>query len=77
MSQENAKVHQAQNPDTLTVESGGTINVKTGGAITANGTQASLIADALTAGSATAADCATKLNLVIAALKGIGAIASS
>ena len=45
MAGENAKVHQSQSPDELTVESFGSINIKAGGVIKAAGTQASAIAD--------------------------------
>lgn len=37
MAGENAKVHQSQNPDLLTVESGGRILVKSGGTLEAEG----------------------------------------
>lgn len=43
MAGENAKVHKSQTPDTLTIESGGNIDVRSGGKITAAGTQASAI----------------------------------
>ena len=63
------KVHFPQGGDSLQVE--------TGGKITAAGTQAAAITDALTAGSATAANCATTINLILAALRGVGVVASS
>ena len=63
------KVHLPQGGDSLQIESGGKI--------TAAGTQASAITDALTAGSATAANCATTINSILAALRGVGIVASS
>ena len=62
------KVHRP-NGDELRVESGGKI--------TNAGTQATAITDALTAGSATAANCATTINSILAALRGVGIVASS
>ncbi|OPZ41599.1 MAG: hypothetical protein BWY94_02367 [Actinobacteria bacterium ADurb.BinA094] len=66
----------------LTVASGGSVDVETGGKILANGTQASHIADAAVA-AGTAPDKAEfdavvgKLNAVLAALEGVGVLASS
>ena len=62
---------------TLTVPADGFINVATGGQIKANGTQASLISDVPTAGSADAAANATAINSILDILEGIGAMASS
>ena len=59
------------------VQGGGAIDVATGGAITANGTQAAHIANVATAGSATAAANATAINSILAALRGVGVLASS
>jgi hypothetical protein len=56
---------------------GDQLRVNSGGKITAAGTQAAAITDALTAGSATAANCATTINLILAALRGVGVVASS
>ena len=79
-----AKVHRPQGGDQLVVESGGSIQVKTGGKILPNsGTQAAHIADtsAITGGeSPTEAEfnaLQTKLNSVLAALRGVGILASS
>jgi hypothetical protein len=58
-------------------QGGASINVATGGRITANGTQAGVIANVPTAGSATAADNATAINSILAALRGVGIIAAS
>lgn len=63
------KVHLPQGGNELRVESGGKI--------TAAGTQAANIADVATAGSATAAANATAINAIIAALEGVGILASS
>lgn len=78
------KVYRAQGGDNLVVASGGSIQVLTGGKILPNGgTQATAIADAtaLTGGeSPTEAEhntIITKLNSVLAALRGAGIIASS
>lgn len=78
------KVYREQGGDKLVVASGGSIQVKTGGKILPNsGTQAAHIADAtaITGGeSPTEAEhnaLVTKLNSVLAALRGAGIIASS
>ena len=82
-----AKVHKEQNPDKLTVESGGEIRINAGGTITDDGTQASAIADAkvdyttgdLDAEAEIIAAINTtnvKINSIIAALEGVGIIAS-
>jgi hypothetical protein len=79
----NTKVYNEQGGDTLVVASGGVIDIKTGGAIRAGGTQAAAIADAtaITGGEApTEAEhnaLITKLNAVLAAMRGAGIIASS
>lgn len=64
MAGENAKVHQSQNPDLITVESGGKILIKSGGTLEAEGgatltglglgTPAAAIADLVASGSGTA-----------------------
>ena len=56
---------------------GDEIRVNSGGKITAAGTQAANIADVATAGSATAAANATAINAILAALEGVGILASS
>ena len=65
----NPKVWRPQGGDELRVESGGTI--------TEAGTQAAAIADVATSGSATAAANATAINSILAALRGVGIIASA
>jgi hypothetical protein len=78
------KVYREQGGDRMVVASGGSIRIATGGAILPNsGTQAAHIADAtaITGGEApTEAEhntLITKLNSVLAALRGAGIIASS
>jgi len=76
------KVYKNNQGDTLTVASGGILNIETGGIVKANGTQASAIADAtaITGGeSPTEAEhntLITKLNSALAALRAIGVIAT-
>ena len=53
---------------------GGELQIAAGGKITAAGTQAATIADIT--GSATGEQIATAVNAIIAALKGVGIIAS-
>jgi hypothetical protein len=57
-------------------QGGDQIDVATGGRITANGTQAAAITSVPTAGSATAAANATAINSILAALRGVGVIAT-
>lgn len=90
------KVYRKQGGDEVFVASGGAINVETGGAIKANGTQASACADLThTVGTADGTvddvgeafnqttlnnnfkECTTKINAILAALRGAGIIASS
>lgn len=70
-------VYRKQEGDELVVAADGAINVESGGEIQADGTQAAAIADVDTAGSATAAANATAINSILAALRGVGVIASS
>lgn len=70
MAGENAKVHKSQTPDTLTIESGGAIDVRTGGKILAAGTQAAAIAQTTDSTGGTASD-------TIAAIAAGGAYAQS
>lgn len=56
---------------------GGELKIASGGKITNAGTQAAAIADHADPGTATAADIATKQNFILAALRGVGIIASS
>lgn len=58
-------------------QGGDEIAVATGGKITAAGTQADHIANVATAGSATAAANAAAINSILAALRGVGVLASS
>lgn len=79
-----AKVHKPQGGDQLVVESGGSIQIKTGGKVLPNsGTQAAHIADlaAITGGDApTEAEhnaTRTAINGILAALRGAGILATS
>ena len=67
MSEYNAKVYMKQGGDELVVD--------TGGKITAAGTQASHIADI--ADDANGAAIAAAVNAILAALEGVGIVASS
>ena len=92
----NAKVYMEQNGDKQVIDDGGEIEIKEGGKITSEGTQASTIADLtittdltgvdsgtdMTAAQAAQietdlAEIATKLNATLAALEGVGILASS
>lgn len=74
MAGNNTKVYKELGGDSLVVESGGSIQVKTGGKVLNNaGTQAAAIANITPATDGTAAG--TALNLVLAALRGAGIIA--
>ena len=53
------------------------LRIDAGGKITNAGTQAAHIANVATAGSATAAGNATAINAILAALRGVGVLASS
>lgn len=79
-----AKVHRPQGGEQLVVESGGSIQIMTGGKVLPNsGTQAAHIADvaALTGGEdPTEAEfnaLAVKFNALLAAVRGAGILASS
>jgi hypothetical protein len=56
---------------------GGELKLASGATITANGTQAAHITDATTGSGASAANCATKINSILAALEGVGILATS
>lgn len=83
MANENAKVFKSQNPDILTIDSGGSIQILTGGKIIPNsGTQAANITDTTAAAGANPTKAeydalVTKFNLVLTALKNVGILASS
>ena len=88
MSTYNAKVHIEQDADELVVENGGAINIETGGAVKANGTQADHIADAKTDYSAGDLDTEseiiaainatnTAINAILDALEGAGILKTS
>lgn len=69
------KVYKPHGGDSLVVASSGSIKVESGGSITADGTQASHIADLATA--ATNAQIATAFNSLLVVVEGIGATATS
>lgn len=82
------KVYHQQEGDVLVVADQGEIKVESGGKITADGTQASHIADAKTDYAAGDLDTEdeiiaainatnTKINAILAALEGVGILASS
>jgi len=82
------KVHKASGGNELHIESGGILDVKTGGILKANGTQAALLVDASVAHALNAsfseveAEAALdalggKINTIIDALQGVGIIATS
>jgi hypothetical protein len=75
MSGNNTKIWMAHGGDQMNVESGGKVNMKTGSQVLANGTQASHQADLAT--GASNAQIATKVNSVLAALEGVGILATS
>ena len=78
----NTEIYRQQGGTTLVVDDGGSIRVNAGGTITDDGVQAAAIADAtaITGGeSPTEAEHNTllaKLNLILAALRGVGIIAT-
>jgi hypothetical protein len=75
MEMYNTKNYTEQGGDKSVV--GGEIEIKTGGKITANGTQAGAITDHVDPATASSTDIATKQNQILAALRGAGIIASS
>ena len=81
-------VYRQQDGNVIVITSGGELKVETGGKVTANGTQASAIADAKTNYTTGDLDTETKIaaafnttntkiNAILAALRGAGIIASS
>lgn len=78
------KVYMKQGGDEQVVASGGTINVETGGAIKANGTQAAAITNAPAGGTGATAgaydtaphrdELIAAVNSILAALRGAGII---
>lgn len=65
-----------QGGDEQVVANGGVINFEAGGKQVAAGTQAAAIDDHADVGTATTAQIATKQNAILAALRGVGIIAS-
>ena len=71
-------VYMQQGGDVMVVKSGGNIKVETGGLITPNsGTQASTIADVSVATIAWTTGDKAKVNSILAALEGVGILATS
>lgn len=68
-------VYAKQGGDEMVVASGGEINVESGGKITADGTQASHIADLAT--GSTNAQIATAFNTLLVAIENVGILATS
>lgn len=75
MAQFTAKVYHPDE-DTLVVESGGVIDVKSGGVIKADGTQTAAIADISEVEAVFSAEERGKVNLILAALRSAGIIAT-
>lgn len=70
-------VYRQQGGDILVVASGGEINVEPGGTITADGTQASNIADVSVSTVVWTTGDKAKVNDILAVLEGLGATATS
>lgn len=68
-------IYNKQGGNELVVASGGEINIESGGTITADGTQASHIANLAT--GATNAQIATAFNTLLVAIEGVGILATS
>lgn len=73
MSSENVKNYTQQGGERTVI--GGTLDIAPGGKVTADGAQAAAIADAAGGGTVDA-EARAALNDVLAALRGIGIIAS-
>lgn len=73
------KVYREQGGDKIVVESGGEIEVKTGGVISAGGTQAAFVADVATTGTYADDDDAivAAINSLKDAIVGAGIMAAS
>lgn len=72
------KVYRRQGGDVMVVGSGGKIVVQAGGYITASGESAGAhVTDAPTSTAADAAENATRINLILARLEGVGINATS
>jgi len=79
----NSEVYRQQGGAVIVVDDGGELRVNAGGKITDDGTQASAIADlvAITGGESPTEEehnaVITAVNKILAALRGVGIIASS
>lgn len=67
-------VYMQQGAGVMVVKSGGEINIESGGTITADGTQASHIANATGAAAATNQ---ARINSILTALENVGILATS
>lgn len=74
MSQQ-GNVYREQGGNVLTIASGGSLDVESGGKIVAAGTQAAAIANAT--GGTYSTGVQAKINSIIAALEGVGILATS
>lgn len=70
-----ANVYHEQGGNVLTVASGGSIDIESGGSIVAAGTQAAAIANAT--GGTYGTGVEAKINSIIVALEGVGILATS
>lgn len=72
------KVYKRQGGDVMVLASGGKLVVQGGGYITASGESvAATVTDAPTSTNADAAENATRINLILSALEGVGILATS
>jgi hypothetical protein len=69
----NTNVHFEEGGNTLTVASGGNINIKTGGQITVNGLQAALGALIPTGGTTVDTQARAAIDAIITLLQALGA----
>jgi hypothetical protein len=72
------KTYEKAGGDTIVIASGGSVDVESGGKITADGTQAAALTDITVTGTYASDDTAiqTAVNGILAALRGVGIIAS-
>jgi hypothetical protein len=71
------KFYRKEGGDTAVVASGGSIDVESGGTITNDGTQASHIADVSVTTVAWTTGDKAKVNSILAAMEGVGILATS
>lgn len=70
-----AQVYREQGGDKLVIDATGEIRVNAGGKITDDGVQASAISN-VTGGATQDAEARTAINAILAALRGVGIIAT-